>query len=458
MPHSVSVPRFIVAGTHSGVGKTSVTLGILARLRRIGWTPQPFKVGPDFIDPSLHTSVSGRTSRNLDSFLNTDSVNREIFLRAARGSRIAVIEGVMGLFDGYSGADERGSGAHMAKILSAPVILVVDASSSCRSIAALVKGFESFDPRVRVAGIFLNKVAGKRHLTWLKESLAHSTKAELVGYLFSDPKLHLAERHLGLIPAAEKTLPKEWMDRLDRQLRKQVDWSRLLKIAHSAPPLPDPARPVFPSPVRARTAIAVARDAAFCFYYQDNLDLLEAYGAEILPFSPMNDPLPKGARGLYVGGGYPELWGKELAANKAVRRDIAAKTNAGFPIYGECGGLMYLGNSLRDFQGHTHPMAGALPYRTEMSRRMKLAYVQVTSRKNNLLGAAGTRFPAHVFHFSDLKSSGAFRYGYQLDDGEKQHLDGIVLKQTLASYCHVHFASQPTLARRFVDVCAQIIH
>src|SRR5258708_35222982 len=177
MPHSVSVPRFIVAGTHSGVGKTSVTLGILARLRRIGWTPQPFKVGPDFIDPSLHTSVSGRTSRNLDSFLNTDSVNREIFLRAARGSRIAVIEGVMGLFDGYSGADERGSGAHMAKILSAPVILVVDASSSCRSIAALVKGFESFDPQVRVAGVFLNKVAGERHLSWLKESLV-ATKAE----------------------------------------------------------------------------------------------------------------------------------------------------------------------------------------------------------------------------------------------------------------------------------------
>ena len=385
--------------------------------------------------------------------MNTDTVNREIFLRAAKGSRIAVIEGAMGLFDGYSGSDERGSSAHMAKILSAPVILVVDASASCRSIAALVKGYEDFDPNVRVGGVFLNKVAGERHLSWLKESLSRYAGAELIGYAFSDPALHMAERHLGLIPAAEKSLPKEWMARLDRQLKTQVIWQRLLQMARSAPPLSVPTHSIFPSPMRPRTAIAVARDAAFCFYYQDNLDLMEAYGAEIIPFSPMKEALPKEAKGLYLGGGYPELWGKELSANKSLRREIAAKSKAGFPIYGECGGLMYLGKTLRDFKGRTHEMAGALPYRTEMSRSMKLAYVQATTQGDNLIGKVGTRFPAHVFHFSDLKPMGPLHYNYRLDDGKNKFSDGIASQNTLASYCHVHFASRPSLAKRFVMAC-----
>jgi cobyrinic acid a,c-diamide synthase len=430
-----------------------VTLGILARLRRMGLEPQPFKVGPDFIDPSLHTSVTGRASRNLDSFMNTDAVNRDIFLRASKTSRVAVIEGAMGLFDGYSGADERGSSAHMAKILSAPVILVVDASASCRSIAAVVKGFESFDPKVRVAGVFLNKVASERHLAWLKESLLRYVKAELVGYAFSDSRLQMAERHLGLIPAAEKSLPKEWMERLDHQLKKQVNWAKLLQIARSAPALSVPAHSFFPPRMRAKTAIAVARDAAFCFYYQDNLDFLEAYGAEIIPFSPMKESLPQEAKGLYLGGGYPELWGKELAANRSLRREVAMKSKTGFPIYGECGGLMYLGKTLKDFKGRTHAMTGALPYSTEMNPRMKLAYVQVTVKKNNLIAKTGTRFRAHIFHFSDLKPEGALRYSYRLDDGKNKFPDGIVLKNTLASYGHVHFASQPSLAKHFVDAC-----
>jgi len=449
----VNIPRLVIAGTHSGVGKTSVTLGILARLRRMGLAAQPFKVGPDFIDPSLHTTVSGRYSRNLDSFLNTDAVNRDIFSHAAAGSDVAIIEGAMGLFDGYSGIDERGSSAHMAKILKAPVILVVDASSSCRSMAALVKGFESFDSKVRLAGVFLNNVAGKRHLAWLKEAISQDVKAEVVGYAFTDPKLHLVERHLGLIPAAEKSLPKEWMARLDRQLQKQVNWPKVLQIARSAPAIAMPKRSLFPEPMRARTAIAVARDAAFCFYYQDNLDLLRAYGAELIPFSPMKEPLPKEAKGVYFGGGYPEIWAKELAGNKSLRNDIAAKANAGFPIYGECGGLMYLGKTLRDFKGKIHAMAGALPYKTEMSRRLKLGYVDASIQRENLLSDADTRLTAHVFHFSDLKPAAPLRYSYRLDDGENRFPDGIAFKNTLASYCHLHFASQPDIAKKFVEAC-----
>jgi cobyrinic acid a,c-diamide synthase len=309
---------------------------------------------------------------------------------------------------------------------------------------------------VHVAGVFLNKVAGERHLQWLKESLANSIKARVIGHAFFDPELQLAERHLGLIPAAEKSLPKEWMDRLDRQLKKQVDWKRLLRIANSASPFKKPAHAVFPEPVRPKTAIAVAKDAAFCFYYKDNLDLLEAFGAELIYFSPMTDSLPKEANGIYLGGGYPEVWGKKLAANQRLRRDIATKARSGFPIYGECGGLMYLGQSLRDFNGQIHAMTGALPYRTEMSRRLKLAYVEVTFRHDTLLGKRGVRFPAHVFHFSDLKPAGALRYSYRLEDGVRSVSDGIFFKNTLASYCHVHFASHPQLAGHFVETCARM--
>jgi len=455
MSKTISMPRLLVAGIQSGVGKTLVTLGMLTRLRRMEYTVQPFKVGPDFIDPSLHTQVTGRISRNLDSFFNSEEVNRELFLRATKNSRIAIIEGGMGLFDGYSGSDERGSGAHMAKTLKAPVILVVDASSSCRSIAAVVHGFESFDSKVHVAGIVLNKVAGQRHLDWLKESIKLYAKAEVVGYLFTDPMLEIKERHLGLIPAAEKPLRFQWINHLDRQMKTQFNWPRIFKIAQSAPALPIPSHSIFPEPVHSCTAIAVARDAAFCFYYQDNLDLLEAFGAEILPFSPMTDSLPKGAKGLYLGGGYPELWGKELTANRFLRQDIHLKSKEGFPIYGECGGLMYLGSTLKDFQGITHPMVGAFPYRTEMSQRMKLAYVQTTSHKDNLLSLKKTRFPAHVFHFSDLKAEGSLNYAYQLNDGKNKFRDGLISKNTLASYCHLHFASQPSLAQRFVNICSE---
>jgi cobyrinic acid a,c-diamide synthase len=323
------------------------------------------------------------------------------------------------------------------------------------SVAAVVQGFERLDPKVHVAGVFLNKVAGERHLAWLKESLKAHTRAKYIGHLFFDAKLQIVERHLGLVPAAEQPLTPAWMTAMDRQLRKQVAWPSLLRIARSAPALPTISKPVFPSRVRVRTAIAVAQDAAFCFYYRDNLDLLEAYGAEILPFSPMKDALPRGAKGLYLGGGYPELWGKELAANRPLRSHLTKLAASGFPIYGECGGLMYLGKSLRDQKGRTHAMAGVLPHETVMTKKMKLAYVHVTLKQETLLSNKGMHFPAHIFHFSEIRSGGKIPWAYRLNDGHSQLADGLARRNTLASYCHVHFASKPSLAKRFVDLCAE---
>ncbi len=454
MPAPGRVPRILIAGPQSGVGKTSITLGILAGLRARGWHPQSFKVGPDFIDPSLHTAVTGRPARNLDSFLNKEAVNRGLFVRASHGSNLAVIEGAMGLFDGYSGRDLRGSSAHMAQILAAPVILVVDASSSSGSIAALVKGFAEFDASIRIAGVILNRVAGRRHLGWLREALSR-LRVPVVGHLFFDSDLHLPERHLGLIPAAEKGPDPAWLRRLGRQLQRQIDWDALIKIARSSGELPGVQSDVFPVKQRPRTSIAVARDAAFCFYYQDNLDMLEAFGAELIPFSPLSDSLPEKAEGVYLGGGYPELWAKDLAANRRLRQVLASRARTGFPIYGECGGLMYLGKSLKDFQGRRYDMAGILPYRTEMGSRLKLAYVQVTPKTPALLSAPGEQFPAHVFHFSNLAPDRGLRYHYRLHDGQSPSRDGVMAGNTFASYCHLHFAARPRLAQRFVQACSR---
>lgn len=449
--HSRHRPRILIAGTHSGVGKTSITLGILHRLRQMGLTVQPFKVGPDFIDPSLHTSVGKRISRNLDSFLNMPETNQEIFWRATQGADVSVIEGVMGLFDGYSGIDERGSSAHMAKVLNTPVILVVNASHACRSIAALIQGYASYDKKLTIAGVILNKVASQTHLKWLKEALSETVHIPLVGYVFNDQKLRMPERHLGLAPSAETPVQKIWLQRLDLQLKEQFDWTRLLKIARSATSLSRPSKRIFPDPVPPRVAIAIAKDPAFCFYYQENLELLELFGAEILPFSPMSDStLPKRAAGLYLGGGYPELWGKELTANRALRAEIDKKIQSRFPVLAECGGLMYLGSSIKDFEGHAHTMVGALPYRTKMTRQIKLAYVDVITQKVNLLCEPRSRFPAQYFHFSDLESRSPLNYSYRLYDGSKTYPDGISYKNALASYIHVHFASRPGMAQQFV--------
>jgi cobyrinic acid a,c-diamide synthase len=445
-----SLPRLVVGGTQSGAGKTTVTVGLLDGLRRRGFRVQPYKIGPDFIDPSLHELAAGRPSSNLDSFLFDDPTFLEVFQRAALSPRadVAVIEGMMGLFDGYSGGDERGSAAHAAKRLKAPVLLVADASAYARTLGAVVEGFLRYDPAVSVAGVFLNNVGGTEHLKVLEKALAR--RAPLLGWMFRDPLLRREERHLGLVPAAERRFSSDWLSALRRQMDRQVDWRRLLSACRAAPPLRRAKPRVFRPAKAARCRIAVARDAAFCFYYRENLDLLEQNGAELAPFSPLEDGrLPPSASGVYIGGGYPELHARALERNKALRARIRAASRAGMPIYGECGGLMYLGGTLTDAGGRRRAMVGALPLDTRMEDRLKLAYVRARVTSDGWILPKGAVFPGHIFHFSAMRKRGRLTAACRLEGAFRGGEDGYRVRRTMAGYLHAHFASAPALAANF---------
>lgn len=452
-PATLNIPRVVVAGTQSGVGKTTVTLGLLDGLRRRGLSVQPFKVGPDFIDPGLHALAAGRTSRNLDPFLMKGPILREVFQSAVLLPKAdaAVIEGMMGLFDGVSGGDELGSAAHVSKLLRSPVLLVADVSASARSLGALVEGFIRYDRNVDVAGLFLNNVGGEEHLRGLKKAVAAcSRRVPVLGWLFRDGALVRQERHLGLVPAAERGLPREWLAALRRQMDRQTGWKELLAVCRSAPPLARVPATVFTEPAPARARIAVARDPAFCFYYQDNLDLLARSGAELVPFSPLEDGrLPKGTQGIYLGGGYPEVHAKALSRNRSMREQLLAASRAGMPIYGECGGLMYLGDSLTGLDGRRHRMVGALPLETRMEKSLKLAYVRARVRAPGWLLPEGTAFPGHIFHFSALTRRRPMAPVLRLNGAARGGTDGYRARRTMAGYVHTHFASVPELPAQF---------
>src|ERR687884_134046 len=346
-----------VAGTHSGVGKTTVTLGLLAALRRRGSVVQPFKVGPDFIDPLHHAQAAGRRSRNLDGWMLTPEANRACWSRATADADVAVVEGVMGLFDGSEGGSDRGSTAEMAKLLGIPVVLVIDASAMARSAAALIHGFVTFDPAVRVAGVVLNRVGGQGHTAMIREAVASSIP--ILGALPWVPDMALPERHLGL------HLPHEahagYVEHAADLIEANVDLDALVDTTRVE------RRPAdaLPESTETRARIAVARDEAFRFYYEDNLELLERAGAELVPFSPIREGLPGDVDGVYIGGGYPELHAAALSDNDAAKSAIRTLAAAGAPVYGECGGLMYPAERMK-VGGDASPMCGVLPFGTRI--------------------------------------------------------------------------------------------
>lgn len=346
-------PRFLIAGVGSGAGKTTVATGLMALWARRGLRVQPFKAGPDYLDPGHHSLAAGRVSRNLDSHWFDEDGLLELFSRGAAGVDLAVIEGVMGLFDGAGPRDDRGSSAHLARILKAPVVLVVDAAGIGRSAAALVYGYASFDRRVDVRGVIFNRVAGPRHHELLREAVAGVGGVTVLGYVEWDEALRLPERHLGLVPAWERQDSADHLDRLVARLGETVDTEAVRRLAEEAPPLPAAGRRVFPAippippippiPEEARCLIAVARDRVFHFYYQDGLEFLEACGAQLIPVNLLeDDALPEGIAGLYIGGGFPEIFAARLAANEGMKGSVRRAHRAGMPIYAECGGLMYL--------------------------------------------------------------------------------------------------------------------
>jgi cobyrinic acid a,c-diamide synthase len=432
----------LVAGTHSGVGKTTITLGLIRAFRRRGLVVQPFKVGPDFIDPLHHDHAAGRRSRNLDGWMLEPEVNRRRFAAATADADVAVIEGVMGLFDGSEGKSDRGSSAEMARLLGVPVVLVVDASAMARSAVALIHGFVSFDPTLHIAGVILNNVGGTMHADMIRDAVGESVP--IVGALPRKSDLIVPERHLGL------HLPNEaregYIDEIANLIEASVDLERLLETQMTRLAIPAPA-----VHKRTRARVGIARDEAFCFYYADNLELLMAAGAELVEFSPIRDPLPEKVDGLYFGGGYPELHAEELAANTVTTAAVREFAAAGGPIYAECGGLMYLARALR-VQGSDYPLCGILPFGTTMDAPLKLAYVEVQTQ-GGLFGP-GRSARGHVFHHSEIVGSErpARCYTVRTDRGEVGD-EGYSQGEVLASYVHLHFASEPALASAFVDRC-----
>ena len=452
-------PTIVIAGVRSGVGKTTIATGIMGALTRRGFAVQPFKAGPDYIDPSYHQVACGVPSRNLDTWLLPHPTVLELYAKASSRRQISVVEGVMGLFDGHSSLDEEGSTAQLAKLLGAPVILVADASRVARSVAAEVLGYQQFDPDLNVAGVILNGVASDRHLEFCQPQIEATTGLPVLGYLPRRPEFEQPERHLGLIPTVEGTVARQWYDALIAQIEETIDVGRVAELARRAasPLATEPAHRVYPSePQPRRALIAVAQDRAFNFYYQDSLDLLEAWGAEIAPFSPLEDEsLPEGAGGFYLGGGFPEMFAAELSANRPMLDSLRQAAARGIPVYGECGGLMYLGRSLTGFDGETHPMAGLLPAVSSMSQsRLSLGYREVEALDDGPLLSAGQQVRGHEFHWSTLEQPPQDNESVYRIVNQGGRPDGFRSGSVRATYVHVHLGSAPGLAPRFVEVCA----
>lgn len=448
-------PRLVLAGAQSGAGKTSVSAGIMSALVRRGLCVQPYKVGPDYIDPAFHTFVAGRQSRNLDSWMLDGTVVRSLFLRHAPGPEagLSVVEGVMGLFDGHL-RDKTGSTAHVAELLSAPIVLIINGSGVARSAAALVHGFNSFSPETKISGVIVNMVGGRSHYEILKEIIESATGIPCFGFLAKNPDLALESRHLGLVPSAEVENLSGRLAALAEAVSVTVDLDGLMKLAASAPDMEPVSFPLSRGrPVR----LGVARDRAFNFYYADNLDLLTDMGAEPVFFSPLDDAAPpSGLDGLYIGGGFPEVFAADLSANAAMLTGIKAALEGGLPAYAECGGLMYLTKSIIDFEGREHPMAGFFEESAVMTGRLQnFGYVTVAFEENTVLGPAGTLIRGHEFHHSRLEGGAA---GYVLDirkSAARSWRGGLRKKNVLAAYPHLHFYANPAVAGHFLDHCRE---
>lgn len=454
----MSVPRIMIAGVTSGVGKTTIAVAVMYALRKKkGLSVQPFKVGPDFIDPSYHTFITSKKSRNLDVWLMGRRGVIDCFNSASKGADVAVIEGVMGLFDGMSGKNNFASTAHVAKILDAPVVLVVDAGKSARSIAAIILGFMHFDRSIKIAGIILNNVASERHAGYLTEALVGKVRTPVLGIIRRNNDIKMEERHLGLVPAHELQKRRRTIIlRTARQVAEQINIDSILEACGTR------ALPISHSTTasqKTRATIAVALDESFNFYYADNFDTLKKAGARLVFFSPINDEkLPEKIDGIILGGGFPEVLADRLEKNKSMIGSIVKAVNSGMPTYGECGGLMYLTRSISGYNGEkkVRRMAGLVDADTVMTPRLTLNYTQADC-DGPVFGKA--HLHGHEFHYSEIRDvSKDSRFAYTMKKGRGiiDRKDGFVIGEAgLAAYTHLHFATKNNmLADRLVRYCA----
>ncbi len=483
----MDLPRIVVAGTSSGAGKTSVACGLITALRARGLVVQGFKVGPDYIDPSYHALASGRPGRNLDAFLSGPELIAPLVKHGAAGADIAVIEGVMGLFDGASGRGELASTAHVAKLLNAPVLLVIDAASMARSAAAIVHGYMTFDPDVMISGVIVNKVGSQNHVELLREAI-EPLGVPVVGALRRDDRVTAPERHLGLVPAGEREArTRASIEALGEAVLAHVDLDAVLALARSVPPLPGPAWSPAPAAEGSRAGdapmsvaaclavsshgldrarhlagktrhaagpsatIAIAGGAAFSFHYEENLELLRAAGATLAPFDPTRDSaLPKGAGALILAGGFPEIFGAELSANAPLREQVAAFARSGRPVLAECGGLLYLCETLDEL-----PMCGVLPARGRMAGRLSIGYREAVAQSDSPLWQAGEAVRGHEFHYSAVDADERATPAWALTARGTTRPEGHVAGGVHASYMHVHWAAFPDVAGRLVAAAAR---
>ncbi|MER6446908.1 cobyrinate a,c-diamide synthase [Streptomyces venezuelae] len=458
------MPRLVIAAPSSGSGKTTVATGLMAAFSERGLAVSPHKAGPDYIDPGYHALATGRPGRNLDAFMCGPELVAPLFAHGAAGCDLAVVEGVMGLYDGAAGRGELASTAQVAKLLRAPVVLVVDASSQSRSVAALVHGFASFDPQVRLGGVILNKVGSDRHEVMLREALEEAGMPVL-GVLRRAPQVATPSRHLGLVPVAERHSDAlASVSALAAQVRAGCDLDALMALARTAPPLDCEAwsphaalrRHASPqtqahgpeqSPDRGDApVVAVAGGAAFTFSYAEHTELLAAAGAEVVTFDPLRDEaLPPGTSGLVIGGGFPEMYAPELSANEPLRAAVAAFAAAGGPVAAECAGLLYLGRSLDG-----KPMCGVLDADARMSERLTLGYREAVAVSDSALAQAGTRLRGHEFHRTVVEPGAGAAPAWGFTHPERR-VEGFVQQGVHASYLHTHWAAEPSVARRFTE-------
>ena len=442
---------FLIAGTSSGSGKTTITLGLLAALKARGKRVQPFKCGPDFIDPTLHQMVTGTVSSNLDLRMCGEHFCKKTYEQGAANRDVAVVEGVMGLFDGGEA-----SSASLANVLKLPVLLVVDASSAAESVAAIVKGFETFTNDLHVAGVIFNKVGSARHRELIELGMQGNCKCEIIGFFPRDKQFTIPDRHLGLHMGEENPLDSASLQELVQSIEEHLDLDLLLQITTvNEKRISLEAEPQkMPAVKRAR--LAVARDRAFCFYYPDNLKILEDAGTELVFFSPLTDTtLPKKCDGVYFGGGYPELFARALSANHNMLSSVAEFAQAGGVIYGECGGFMYLCNAITNLEGENFPMTNIFPFKIRMKPRLaRLGYRKATLLSNSFFGKAGSFLHGHEFHYSEISEIPQKTVTlYKLADKRKE---GYSYKNVVGGYLHLHFARSKENVDFFVDTLAKL--
>jgi cobyrinic acid a,c-diamide synthase len=460
-----NIPRIVFGAAASSVGKTTVAAGVIAALRRQGLVVQPFKCGPDYIDPSYHELAAGRPCRNLDAWMLNDSQLLEGFSRACRDADIAVIEGVMGLFDGSSWHDERASTAQIAKLLGAPVILVVDIAGAARSAAAVVLGCQHFDSDLLLRGAVLNFAGSEGHAKGCAEAITTITRLPVLGWLPRDSKLQIPERHLGLVPGGEHLDSSSLITSIADAVTQRFDLAAIAEMARTAGDLPEvslAAPAVRQHPRTDRPVIAVARDEAFCFYYPENLELLMEAGADIEFFSPLLGERPAlNVAGVYLGGGYPELHAAQLASNVGLWRALKDLRVRDAPIYAECGGFMVLTEALIDREGRSWPMAGIIPGVARMTEKLAaLGYRHATATRANLLTDGGEVLRGHEFRYStwvcDEPIAGIDMAWQVCGTRAEAPADsgGFISGNLLASYLHIHFGQRAGLASRFVEKLA----